>query len=444
MTKKKRIQSRDRDAIMQSLRAGVVPRKGIQHIQVGRIKEVNALVHDIDCISDGGSTIRFIIGEYGSGKTFFLNLIRSIAMEKKCVTTQADLTPDRRLHANSGQSRLLYAELMRSISTRAKPDGGALSSIVERFITSALGLAKSTGTSPENVIHKKLENLTELVGGYDFAEVLSAYWKGYDTENDVLKSDALKWLKGEFITKTDARNALGVRTIINDSNFYNMLKLLGQFVKLAGYSGFLVCLDEMVNLYKLANTQARNSNYEQILSILNDSLQGISRGLGFLLGGTPEFLYDTRRGLYSYPALQSRLSENTFVRQGLVDFSGPVMRLTNLSPEDLYVLLSKLRYVFSYGDEKNFLIPDETLHVFLEHCHKRIGDAYFRTPRNTIVAFVNLLSILEQNPGISWKELLGDVAVTEDENPDLVPLPDPADIDKEQDSEGESLTSFKL
>ncbi|MCP4146112.1 MAG: ATP-binding protein [bacterium] len=418
----KKIRAKDSDIIIKSLRAGVVPRKGLQHIQVGRSNEVKALLTDIERITGGGAFIRFIIGEYGSGKTFFLNLIRSIAMEKKCVTLHADLSPDRRLHATGGQARLLYAELMKNLSTRAKPDGGALPAVVERFVSTAIKKAKEKNVAPEVIIREKLENLSELACGYDFAEVIEAYWKGHDKGNEALKSDALRWLRGEFSTRTDSRKAIGVRTIIDDSNFYNMLKLMGRFVKLAGFSGLLICLDEMVNLYKLANTQARRSNYEELLHILNDSLQGTSESIGFLLGGTPEFLYDTRKGLYSYTALQSRLAQNTFAVNGMVDLTGPIIQLENLSPEDLYVLLTKIRHVFAMGKPEDYLISDKGLHVFMEHCFKKIGESYFRTPRNTVVAFVNLLAVLDQNPTVSWETHLGVLEINQDANPDFEPL----------------------
>jgi P-loop Domain of unknown function (DUF2791) len=414
-----RIRPRDRDAIVQSLRAGVVPRTGQQHVQVGRANEIGALVQDLDRLVDGGATSRFVIGEYGSGKTFFLQLIRSIALEKRLVTVHADLAPDRRLHATGGQARSLYAELMRNTATRAKPEGGALGAVVERFVTQALTAATEQDTSTEVVIRNHLAELSELVGGYDFAEVIAAYWRGHDTGNEQLKADAVRWLRGEFSTKTDARTALGVRTIIDDASFYDHLKLLSRFVQLAGYSGLLVCLDEMVNLYKLTSSQARSANYEQILRIVNDSLQGSAAHLGFLFGGTPEFLMDTRRGLYSYEALQSRLAENSFATNGFLDHSGPVLRLSNLSQEDFYVLLTKLRHVYASGDPSAYLVPDEALTTFMEHCSQRIGDAYFRTPRNTIKEFLNLLSILEHNPQADWRQLLGAIDFAPDTAPDL-------------------------
>lgn len=444
------IRPKDRDAVIQSLRAGVVPRTGQHLIQVGRVNEIAALIKDIERIADNGSGIRFVIGEYGSGKTFFLNLIRAIALEKRLVTAHADLNPDRRLHATGGQARSLYAEMMRNISTRSKPDGGAMQSIVERFVTEALKESKTSGKNPETVIHENLEFLSEMVGGYDFAHVIAAYWKGHDTGNEQLKADAIRWLRAEFTTKTDARNALGVRTIIDDGTFYDHLKLMSRFVRLAGFEGMLICLDELVNLYKLSNVQARNSNYEQILRILNDSLQGTAVGLGFIMGGTPDFLMDTRRGLYSYSALQSRLAENTFAVQGLVDYSGPVLRLSNLSPEDFYILLVKIRHVFAYGNSADYLLPDEALKAFMEHCSKKIGNAYFRTPRNTITSFVNLLSVLEQNRQITWQDILGTVDIKPDINPDLdlgpeemtiiPPLSSPAITADVEDS----LVSFKL
>lgn len=418
------IRPRERAAILQALRAGVVPRMGQQHVQVGRVNEVRALINDIDRIADGGSAIRFVIGEYGSGKTFFLHLIRSIAMERKLVTVHADLSPDRRLHATGGQARSLYNELMRNISTRAKPDGGAMSSIVERFISLALTEAKDAGSPPDRVIRNRLDGLSEMVGGYDFAEVIAAYWRGHDSGDERLRNEAVRWLRGEFSTRTDARAALGVRTIVDDANLYDQIKLMSRLVCMAGYSGLLVCLDEMVNLYKLANTQARNANYEQILRILNDSLQGSAVQLGFVFGGTPDFLLDTRRGLYSYAALQSRLAENTYVANGLVDYSGPVLRLANLSKEDFYLLLTRLRHVAAGGNPDAYLIPDNGLTAFMTHCSARIGDAYFRTPRTTIKEFVNLLAVLEQNPGTEWASLIGSVDIAPEANPDLVPLPE--------------------
>lgn len=440
-----KIRPRDRDSILQSLRAGVVPRAGLHLVQVGRVDEVSALLTDITRVADGGSALRFVIGEYGAGKTFFLHLIRSVALEKKLVTAHVDLTPDRRFHATGGQARALYAELMRSVATRTKPEGGALASVVERFVTTALNDARTRGLSPDAAIRERLASLSELTNGYDFADVVAAYWRGHDTANETLKGDAVRWLRGEFTTKTEARAALGVRAIVDDANVYDQLKLMARFVRLAGYDGLLVCFDELVNLYKLANTQARNANYEQILRMLNDALQGSSVGLGMLFGGTPEFLMDTRRGLYSYPALQSRLAENRFATNGLVDLSGPVLRLANLAPEDFYVLLGKIRHVYASGDPAAYLVPDEALTGFMEHCARKIGEAYFRTPRTTITAWVNLLAVLEQNRGADWRVLLGQVEIASD--PDAAtPVDDAVAGDREapRGEDDDDLSTFRL
>lgn len=428
------IRSKDRDAVIQSLRAGVVPRSGQHLIQVSRTREIETLVSDIDRIADGGSGFRTVIGEYGAGKTFFLNLVRAVALEKKLVVVNADLNPDRRLHASGGQARSLYAELMRNMATRTKPEGGALAGIVEKFIATAKSEAKAAEVSTEMVIRKKLEQLTELVNGYDFADVIAAYCRGFEEGSEQLKSDAVRWLRGEFSTRTDAKQALGVRTIVDDAAVYDQLKLMARFVRLAGFAGLLVSLDELVNLYKLANTQARNANYEQILRILNDSLQGNAVGLGFVLGGTPEFLLDTRRGLYSYPALQSRLAQNTFATAELVDFSGPVVRLASLTPEDFYVLLQKVRHVYAGGNIEKYLLPDNGIFSFMEHCSNRIGETYFRTPRTTITAFINLLAVLEQNAGAQWESLLGGIEINADAG-------GTADLALDDDNE---LASFRL
>lgn len=436
-----KIKRRERDTIIQALSAGVVPKLGLRHIQVGRARETTAMVRDVERIGEGGAAIRFVIGEYGSGKTFFLNLVRLIALEKGLVVFSADLAPARRIHATGGQARSLYAELTRNAATRTKPEGGALASVVERFVTQAVREADSSERTADAVIREKLEHLEELTGGYEFATVIARYWEGHETGESELKSSALRWLRAEFATRTDARKALGVRTIIDDAGIYDQLKLMSAFVREAGYGGLLVELDELVNLYKLTNSQARNANYEQILRILNDVLQGSAAHLGFMLGGTPEFLMDTRRGLYSYEALQSRLAENTFARDGLIDLSGPVLRLSSLTQEDLFVLLANVRRVF-LGD-KTDAAPDDALTAFMAHCSQRIGDAYFRTPRNTVTAFVKLLSIIEQNPGTTWQDLVGDVEIAADGGDDLSDIVDD-EAPKSAPEGDDELTSFRL
>lgn len=427
-TKRPRIKTRERDAIIQSLKAGVVPRTGIQHIQVGRANEIKAIYRDIDRIAQGGSAFRLIIGEYGSGKTFFLNVIRSIALEKRLVAVNADLSPDRRIHASAGQARNLYSELMRNMATRTRPEGNALTAVVERFVNSAQEEAEKTGASVSSLINGRLSSLSEHVGGFDFAKVIEAYWRGHENDDDELKSNAIRWLRAEFSTKTDARKALGVGGFISDTSFYSSLKLMSLLVRQAGYEGLLVVLDEMVNLYKLNSKQARTSNYEQILTMLNDCLQGSANHLGFLLGGTPEFLLDPRKGLYSYEALQSRLAENTFAQKaGVTDYSSTALHLANLTPEELYVLLKNIRKVFASGDETQYLVPDEALNAFLLHCSKKIGEAYFRTPRNTVRAFADMLSIIEQNKDIEWKDLIDAVEIQEEKVSDMPEVEDSSD-----------------
>lgn len=445
MTTEARIRAKDRDTIIQALSAGVVPRTGLQHIAVGRAREIQALMRDIERISDGGASMRLVIGEYGAGKSFFLTLVRLIALEKRLVTVHADLGPDRRLHGSAGQARCLYAEAVRNMATRARPEGGALASVLERFVADLLRVAADRAAPVRRVLDERLENLQAGLGGYDFAAVVEAYCQGSEAGDDERKASALRWLRGEFTTKTEARQSLGVRTIIGDHDFYDGLKLIAALVKLAGYGGLLVVLDEMVNLYKLQSKQARDQNFEQLLAMLNDALQGNTNAIGFVLGGTPEFLTDTRRGLFSYAALQSRLVENSFARDGLVDFSGPVLRLPALTAEDLLVLLGNVRRVFAGGDPAGYLVPDEALHAFMAHCNARIGEAYFRTPRNTVKAFCQMLSVLEQNPDATWEMLLGEVKIafdtpdgdaagTDDDTADLATNP----------VNGDELVGFKL
>lgn len=418
------VRPRERDAIMQALSSGVVPRIGQRHIQVGRAGELKAMIEDVARISDGGSSFRLIIGDYGAGKSFFLSLVKAVALEQKLVATSADLSPEKRLFATGGQAVALYRELVSNLSTRSRPDGGALPAVVERFVSTSASEAAAAQVSVQEVIARKLSELTELVGGYDFASVVAAYARGHESGDEQLKSDAIRWLRGEFATKTDARAALGVRTIVEDSTVIDHLKLLAGLVRSAGFDGLMIVIDEMVNLYKLAHGQSRTSNYEQILRVLNDTL-GSAVGIGYVMAGTPDFLYDPRKGLYSYAALQSRLAENPYAVDGVVDFTGPVIRLECLSPEDLFLLLVNIRTVVMSGPSANHLdFPDEAIEAFMRHCSDRVGAAYFQTPRNVIKSFVSLLAVLEQNPNVGWRELVGTVEIEDDPGDDLEPDPD--------------------
>jgi len=437
-----KIRQKQRDSIINSLKGGVTPKIGLEHIQVGRLNEIKALNKDIDHIIDGGARFRLIIGAYGSGKTFFMHLIRLIALKKKLVTVNADLSPERKIYSTTGHAINLYAELIKNMSTRAKPDGNALSSVVEKFITYAISESTQSGASVSSIIQKKLHSFTEYVGGFDFASIIEAYWRGYDNDDETLKLNAIRWLRGEYRTKVEARRDLGVRTIIKDDSVYDHLKLMSLFVRQAGYSGLLVELDEMVNLYKLSTTRARTSNYEQILRILNDCLQSSAEHIGFLLGGTPEFLIDPRKGLYSYAALQSRLEENKLAKKhGLVDYSSPTLHLTKLTPEELYVLLQNLRHVFASGNPDNYLVPDEALETFLAHCYKTIGDEYYKTTRSITKGFLDLLSLLEQNPRLRWGDLIEEIEFLEDAPSDTpsIPITENSSIGKSND-----LKDFKI
>jgi len=418
------IRPRERDAILQSLRAGVVPRIGLQHIQVGRKYEVAAILSDLDRIAQGGATVRFIIGRFGSGKSFFLNLARMVALEKKFVVVQADISLYRRLHASGGQARSLYTELMHNMSAGAKRDGGALPGLVERWVSDVEFDVRQTGDDLQKDIYKRLKPLQEYVSGYDFATVISKYVEGFQQENDALVAASLRWLRAEYTTKTEARQDLGVRSIINDQDVYEYLKLMAAFVRLAGYAGLLVNLDEMgVLSHQLNNKPARNANYEMILRIVNDCLQGSVMGLGVVFAGTDDFMDDRRRGLASHEALATRLANNTFAVGGLRDYSGPVIRLQNLTVEDLYVLLHNIRHVYAAGDTTHYLVPDAALKPFIQHCASTLGAEFYQTPRDAVKGFVGLLSVLEQNPGTDWQTLLKDITLESSVDSDS-PIPE--------------------
>lgn len=410
-----KINRRESTALINSLAAGVVPRIGLEHIAVGREREIKAFLQDLENIAEGGSTFRFIIGRYGSGKSFMLQLIRNHAMEQGFVVADADLSPERRLAGTNRQGVATYRELMRNIATKTNPDGGALKLILERWISGILTqVAKDTGMRShddgfddqvESRILEVVKDIEGLVHGFDFATVITAYWRGYRSDNDEKKDAALRWLRGEFANKTQAKSALGVRVIIDDDSWYDYIKLFAKFVFDIGYKGLIVLLDEAVHLYQITNAVSRQNNYDKLLALFNDSMQGRAEHLGILMGGTPQFLEDARRGLYSYEALRTRLAPSRSVANGLQDTSAPVIRVETLTPENILELLQRLADVHAAHYKYKKALTSAQLQEFMGEVVNRLGAKELLTPREVVRDFISVLNILQQNPQITFKEL---------------------------------------
>ncbi len=434
------ITKREAKTILTSLSAGVVPRTGLRHISVGRLSEVAALKSDLDHNREGGATVRFVIGRFGSGKSFLLQLMRTYALESKFVVADADFSPERRLFGSGDEAIATYRELMKNLSTQTRPDGNALPTIIERWIS---GIQTSVATesgldhgSPEFVSQVKsrilstLNDMQELIHGFDFGSVLAAYYQGYAENNEELKSSALRWMRGEYGTKTEAYAALKIRTIIDSDNFYDYLKVFAVFFRKIGYSGFTVCLDEAAYLYTITNSVSRKNNYEAILSIINDCLQGKAAHIGFIFGGTPEFLEDQRRGLFSYEALRSRLAGNRFLGEGLQDFTGPVIKLSSLTAEEIFVLLQKIREIHQSQAAAPVKMTDQDIHAYMEETLRRMGAREFTTPRDLVREFVNLSNLLDQYPEKTWQEIVMGLPAPKEDQPQDVSIPkdeDPLD-----------------
>lgn len=416
MSKEVKVPRRIAAVILNSLKGGVVPRIGLPYITVGREVEIQALLHDLDLIADGRASFRFLVGRYGSGKSFLIQTIRTHSMGENFVVADADLSPERRLQGGQGQGLSTYRELIRNLSTKTRPEGGALALVLDRWVINiqrkaAEECGSSSGTLYDQAFHSVLEAflepLCELVHGYDFSAVLKIYAFAFAEEDMEAKACVVKWLRGEYRTKTEARRELGVNACIVDDSWYDYLKLLAEFLTGAGYKGLVVMIDELVNLYKIPNSVTRQNNYEKILTMYNDTLQGKAHHLGIIMGGTPQSIEDRRRGVYSYEALRSRLTQGRFASEGLSDMLAPVIRLNPLTYEELLVLIEKLADIHAGYFEYQCSLTEDDLVSFLQIEFGRVGSDSHLTPREVIRDFIELLDIVYQNPDASVSSLLG-------------------------------------
>lgn len=411
-----KIPKRIASVVINSLKGGVVPRIGLPYITVGRETEIAALLHDVDIIADGGASFRFIVGRYGSGKSFLLQTIRAYCMDRGFVVADADLSPERRLQGTKGQGLATYKELIRNMSTKTRPEGGALTLILDRWISSVQAeTAAQSGLSVQDVgfaslverrIFAVISALNEMVHGFDFAKLLTIYYRAYLAGDDESKAKVVKWFRGEYATKTEARAELGVNIIITDDDWYEYIKLFAMFLKKAGYNGLMILIDELVNIYKVPNSITRQYNYEKILTMYNDTLQGKASYLGIIMSGTPQCIEDTRRGVYSYEALRSRLAQGRFSQEGVQDMLAPVIRLEPLTYEEMLVLTEKLTDVHAQLFDYTPTLTQSDLVEFIRIEFGRIGADSHITPREVIRDFIELLNIVHQNPDVQVQTLL--------------------------------------
>ena len=412
----KKVPKRISQTVLNSLKGGVVPRVGLPYITVGRKNEIEALLHDVDIIAEGGASFRFIVGRYGSGKSFLLQTIRNYVMDRGFIVADADLSPERRLQGTRGQGLATYRELISNLSTKTRPEGGALTLVLDRWISNVQSEAmQETGLSPEDPalveaadrkIYAVTASVSEMVHGFEFGRLLSAYYRAYINGDDETRAKVVRWFRGEYALKSEAKEALGVNMIISDDDWYDYLKLFATFFRLAGYTGMMIMVDELVNIYKIPNSITRQYNYEKILTMYNDTLQGKAKYLGIIMGATPQALEDKRRGIYSYEALRSRLAEGRFSRPGARDLLAPVIRLEPLTAEEMLVLCEKLTGMHAglYGYSPS--VTTEDLAGFIKIEYGRIGADQNITPREVIRDFIELLDLLYQNPGMSVGALL--------------------------------------
>ena len=408
--------------VLNSLKGGVVPRVGLPYITVGRKSEIEALLHDVDILEEGGASFRFIVGRYGSGKSFLIQTIRNYVMDRGFIVADADLSPERRLQGTRGQGLATYRELISNLSTKTKPEGGALTLVLDRWISGVQSQAlQETGLEPGSpaltqAVDQKIVAVTsavsELVHGFEFAKLLSLYYHAYVEGEEEKKQQVARWFRGEYATKREAKEELGVNILITDDNWYEYLKLFAVFFRLAGYAGMMIFIDELVNLYKIPNAITRQYNYEKPLTMYNDTLQGKARYLGIIMGATPQAIEDKRRGVYSYEALRSRLAEGKFSRPGARDLLAPVIRLEPLTPEEMLVLCEKLCAMHAglYGYQRS--LSTQELADFIKLEYGRIGADQNITPREVIRDFIELLDLLYQNPSLTLGELMESEAFT--------------------------------
>ena len=413
----RKISPRHSSAILQAFGNGVTPRVGLEHVVVGRKAEIEAMLDDLDYrVEKGGASFRLVVGPYGSGKSFMLQVIRNYALQRNFVVADADLSAERRLTGTGGQGVSLYRELLKNMAIRTRPEGGAFAPLLEHWMNTIQEQSmRSSHLLPddprfhllvEQKVQETLKSVSALSNSFDFARVLSMYWRAYHSGDDEKKEHAIRWLRGEYQLLNEVRADLHVNSMVTDKNWYNYLKLYASFFQLIGYKGLIIFFDEAVNLYKISSSVSRNNNYEQLLTLFNDVNQGVAQHIGLIFSGTPQLVEDTKRGLYSYEALRSRLQESRFAQHGRRSFAGPIIRLDTLTNEELFVLLQKLRHIHALHYKYTTPITDDDIQQFMEVILSHIGSAQFLTPREVTRDFIAVMEMMRRDSSLPFTAII--------------------------------------
>lgn len=414
-----RINPKEASTIIKSLEAGVVPDIGLGHLLVGRKAEVDELIKILSHIEDGDSDLRFWVGDFGSGKSFMLKTIENLALSKNFVVSTIDLNPSRRFYATDRKAVNLYSTVLENIRTKNLRSGNVIESIIEQWISTIFkNLSDEKGYDlkelmagfyRDEVIGIILETLSrfEAVGlSYELGQAISKYYEGFITGDRILKLKAIRWIRGDITTKTEAKKELGINEIINDDNYFEAIKNLAELFREIGYQGFVINFDEAVNLYKLPHSTTRQRNYEKILNIYNECKSNLAKGLFINLAATRKTVFDESRGLASYGALKGRLGTEASMDSDFINTNKTVLGLKVLSDEEIYTLLENLVSIYNIHYKTKIDFTSDQIVTYMEGQLNRPGADEFLTPRAVIKDFIEILDIKRQNPDAEISDLL--------------------------------------
>ena len=395
-----KINKRIAKTVLHALSGGTVPDNGLPYIAVGRRDEVAALTQDMEQVAEGYSTFRLLEGPYGTGKSFMLKLVKNEALLRGFVVMECELAPERKLCGTKREGLETYRCLMSRMSTRTCPGGNALEEVLDTWLDGCRERAAEEGIEGEQELLDAVlkygqplkKKLTALPHGFDFYEVFWIYIKSALTGGLDQKDRALRWMRGEYRNRTEAKKALKVNAVIEDGDWFSYLKLWAVLVREIGYTGLYVLLDELTQITRnIVHSTTREHNFERLLSIYNDCYGNEARYMGMILCGIPSSIHDSKRGIFSYEALKSRLSNSSLQGEDL--YHAPVIRLSMLTAEEFVTLLERLEAMHALLHEREGYFTEEERIRFVNHEYHRIAASNHLTPREFIRDFLTILDL---------------------------------------------------
>lgn len=393
------------ESIINALKNGNVPPEGVGEICVGRERELEEFDKIFSKVKDGAAVTRFLNGEFGSGKSFFLKLLEERALADNFVVAKVTLSRD----VPFNKFEVVYRSIVASLRCKT---GTSLEHIIEKWTTQLRMMALRETTDPyqqERIVIDNINNDLKEVRKHatTFAAAIENYYKLSARGDQETAKYAMAWLSGEKNIPYTIKRQFGVKGDIDRENAFKYLEALSSFLMALKYSGLIILIDEAEHIMTLHTKKLRDTAYDYMRFIYDECSLGRFHNTLFIFAGTPEFFEDPKMGVPSYTALNERIED--VLNTEFKDLRKPIIRLDGFKKDNLMELSDRLISMHEEVYEWEAKPVRESLDGIIARHEANAELTGYISPRNFVKSFISVLDVVQQNPELRSEEEILDL-----------------------------------